>query len=171
MIVDYWLLRRARLNVAELYRWGEGGEYWFSNGYNRQALAAVAAGVFPVLPGFLHAGDDRGRRGGGSGLLRRALRYGVFVAFAISALVYLGLARAQSGAANRRRPRRSEGVELRRHLPDGPAASRIVELTQRAEALGFTHAWTFDSHILWQEPYVIYALMLAATDAIMVARS
>jgi probable F420-dependent oxidoreductase len=49
-----------------------------------------------------------------------------------------------------------------------PPASRVVELTQRAEALGFTHAWTFDSHILWQEPYVIYALMLAATERIMV---
>jgi probable F420-dependent oxidoreductase len=49
-----------------------------------------------------------------------------------------------------------------------PPASRIVELTQRAEALGFTHAWTFDSHILWQEPYVIYAQMLAATDHIKV---
>src|SRR3954471_8479992 len=49
-----------------------------------------------------------------------------------------------------------------------PPASRVVELTQRAEALGFGHAWTFDSHILWQEPYVIYAQMLAATERIMV---
>jgi probable F420-dependent oxidoreductase len=49
-----------------------------------------------------------------------------------------------------------------------PPASRVVELTQRAERLGFTHAWTFDSHILWQEPYVIYSQMLAATDRIMV---
>ena len=49
-----------------------------------------------------------------------------------------------------------------------PPASRVVELTQRAEALGFTHAWTFDSHILWQEPYVIYSQMLAATERILV---
>ncbi len=49
-----------------------------------------------------------------------------------------------------------------------PPASRVVELTRRAEALGFSHAWTFDSHILWQEPYVIYAQMLAATERIMV---
>jgi len=49
-----------------------------------------------------------------------------------------------------------------------PPASRVVELTQRAEQLGFSHAWTFDSHILWQEPYVIYAQMLAATERIMV---
>src|SRR5215213_7103166 len=49
-----------------------------------------------------------------------------------------------------------------------PPAWSVVELTQRAERLGFTHAWTFDSHILWQEPYVIYAQMLAATERIMV---
>lgn len=49
-----------------------------------------------------------------------------------------------------------------------PPASRVIELTQRAESLGFTHAWTFDSHILWQEPYVIYSQMLSATERIVV---
>jgi probable F420-dependent oxidoreductase len=49
-----------------------------------------------------------------------------------------------------------------------PPASHVVELTKRAEALGFTHAWTFDSHILWQEPYVIYSQMLSATEKIKV---
>ena len=46
--------------------------------------------------------------------------------------------------------------------------SRVVELTRRAEELGFSHAWTFDSHILWQEPFVIYSQMLAATERIVV---
>jgi probable F420-dependent oxidoreductase len=49
-----------------------------------------------------------------------------------------------------------------------PPAKRVVELTVQAEQAGFTHAWTFDSHILWQEPYVIYALMLQATERIVV---
>jgi len=49
-----------------------------------------------------------------------------------------------------------------------PPAWRIVELTRRAEELGFTHAWTFDSHILWQEPYVIHSQMLSATERIKV---
>ena len=49
-----------------------------------------------------------------------------------------------------------------------PPAKRVVELTQKAETLGFTHAWTFDSHILWQEPYVIYSQMLSATESITV---
>jgi probable F420-dependent oxidoreductase len=49
-----------------------------------------------------------------------------------------------------------------------PPATRVVELTKRAEDLGFGYAWTFDSHILWQEPYVVYAMMLAATEKIVV---
>lgn len=49
-----------------------------------------------------------------------------------------------------------------------PPAQRVIELTQRAERLGFTYAWTFDSHILWQEPYVIYSQMLSATERIIV---
>jgi probable F420-dependent oxidoreductase len=53
-------------------------------------------------------------------------------------------------------------------LQTNPPASRVVELTRKAEKLGFSHAWTFDSHILWQEPYVIYSQMLSATEKIMV---
>ena len=49
-----------------------------------------------------------------------------------------------------------------------PPQRRVIELTQRAERLGFSHAWTFDSHILWEEPYVIFAQMLAATERITV---
>ena len=60
MVFDDWLLRRTRLNVEELYRYGEGGEYWFSSGFNWRALAAVAAGVIPVLPGFLNAATTEG---------------------------------------------------------------------------------------------------------------
>ena len=49
-----------------------------------------------------------------------------------------------------------------------PPAKRVIELTQTAEQLGFSHAWTFDSHILWQEPYVIYSQMLSVTESITV---
>src|SRR5215208_1320809 len=53
-------------------------------------------------------------------------------------------------------------------LQTNPPASRVIELTRRAENLGFGYAWTFDSHILWQEPYVIHSQMLSATERIMV---
>jgi probable F420-dependent oxidoreductase len=51
--------------------------------------------------------------------------------------------------------------------PDVPGW-RLVELTKRAEEAGFSHAWTFDSHIIWREPYVIYSQMLSATEKIIV---
>lgn len=53
-------------------------------------------------------------------------------------------------------------------LQTDPPASRVVELARMAEGLGFTHAWTFDSHVLWQEPFVIYSRMLAETDDMIV---
>jgi probable F420-dependent oxidoreductase len=37
-----------------------------------------------------------------------------------------------------------------------------------AESLGFSHGWTFDSHVLWQEPFVIYSRMLAETETMTV---
>jgi probable F420-dependent oxidoreductase len=49
-----------------------------------------------------------------------------------------------------------------------PPAWRVVDLARRAETLGFSHAWTFDSHVLWQEPFVIYSQILAATNRMIV---
>jgi alkanesulfonate monooxygenase SsuD/methylene tetrahydromethanopterin reductase-like flavin-dependent oxidoreductase (luciferase family) len=51
-----------------------------------------------------------------------------------------------------------------------PTGLCVVELTKWAEQLGFTHAWTFDSHIFWQKHYVIYLRMLSATERIMVGQ-
>jgi probable F420-dependent oxidoreductase len=48
-------------------------------------------------------------------------------------------------------------------LPD-PPASRLVELLQAAERNGFDYGWTYDSHILWQEPYPLLTLAALATS-------
>ena len=53
-------------------------------------------------------------------------------------------------------------------LQTNPPARRVVELAKRAEANGFTHVWVFDSHVLWQEPFVILARILAETERIVV---
>src|SRR5690606_7630965 len=53
-------------------------------------------------------------------------------------------------------------------LQTNPPASRTVHLAKLAEQYGFSHVWTFDSHILWQEPYVIYIQILAETRRIKV---
>src|ERR1700716_2506035 len=48
-------------------------------------------------------------------------------------------------------------------LQTNPPAARVIELARQAEMYGFTHVWTFDSHLLWEEPFVIYSQILAAT--------
>ncbi len=53
-------------------------------------------------------------------------------------------------------------------LQTDPPAWRVVDLARKAESLGFTYGWTFDSHVLWQEPYVIYSQMLSATNTMVV---
>jgi len=53
-------------------------------------------------------------------------------------------------------------------LQTTPPSARVIDLAKKAETYGFTHVWTFDSHILWQEPYVIYSQILAETRNIVV---
>src|SRR5215212_9141463 len=50
-------------------------------------------------------------------------------------------------------------------LPD-PPYQRMIDLFQLAERLGFDNAWTYDSHVLWQESMPTMALAAAATERI-----
>jgi probable F420-dependent oxidoreductase len=53
-------------------------------------------------------------------------------------------------------------------LQTTPPASRVVDLSRTAETYGFSHVWTFDSHVLWEEPYVIHSAILQATRKVVV---
>ena len=53
-------------------------------------------------------------------------------------------------------------------LQTNPPAKRVIETMQRAEEMGFGYGWTWDSHVLWQEPFVIYSQILAATSELTV---
>src|SRR3954454_10780789 len=53
-------------------------------------------------------------------------------------------------------------------LQTDPPAARVIDLSKRAEAYGFTYAWTFDSHLLWEEPFVIYSRILNETHRLTV---
>ena len=53
-------------------------------------------------------------------------------------------------------------------LQNDPPAWRVVDLARQAEQYGFTHVWTFDSHLLWQEPFVVYSQILSATHRVTV---
>ncbi len=53
-------------------------------------------------------------------------------------------------------------------LQTDPPASEVVRLMRSAEELGFGYGWTFDSCVLWQEPFVIYSQILAQTKSMVV---
>ncbi len=84
MITDYFLLRKTRLNVPELYR--RQGIYEYRNGINPRALIALAAGVLVALIGLVVPA------------LRWLYDYAWFVGFAVAGIVYLGSMRSQVGA-------------------------------------------------------------------------
>ncbi|MER5564051.1 LLM class flavin-dependent oxidoreductase, partial [Streptomyces sp. NPDC002506] len=53
-------------------------------------------------------------------------------------------------------------------LQTDPPASAFVDLMLRAEGNGFRYGWTFDSAVLWQEPFVIYSRILEHTNRLIV---
>jgi probable F420-dependent oxidoreductase len=53
-------------------------------------------------------------------------------------------------------------------LQTDPPASEVVRLMKSAEELGFGYGWTFDSCVLWQEPFVVYSQILAQTKSMVV---
>ncbi len=88
MIVDYFVVRRARLAVDDLYL--RGGAYEYSRGFNWRAMAALAAGIGVALVGLVVAP------------LRWLYDYSWFVGFVVSgAAQWLG-SRSGSAASRRR---------------------------------------------------------------------
>ncbi|MEU3960866.1 TIGR03842 family LLM class F420-dependent oxidoreductase [Streptomyces buecherae] len=49
-----------------------------------------------------------------------------------------------------------------------PPAAQTVGLMRRAERNGFRYGWTFDSAVLWQEPFVIHSRVLEHTERLIV---
>ena len=86
MIADYFLVRRSRLIVPDLYR--RNGVYAYDSGVNLRAVAALALGIVVALVGLLVPP------------LRILYDYAWFVGFAVSAMVYVALMqRAEAPAA------------------------------------------------------------------------
>lgn len=54
MLADHYIVRRTALDVDALYSEDRDSPYYFQGGFNVAAMAAVAAGIMPIVPGFLH---------------------------------------------------------------------------------------------------------------------
>ena len=53
MIAEYWIIKKRKVNVPELYR--PHGMYHYWNGINWRALLALCVGFVPVLPGLINS--------------------------------------------------------------------------------------------------------------------
>ena len=53
-------------------------------------------------------------------------------------------------------------------LQPNPPASGLIAMMKRAEDGGFGYGWTFDSHVLWQETFVLYPRILESTSTMIV---
>jgi NCS1 family nucleobase:cation symporter-1 len=102
MIADYFLLRRTKLQVADLYE--RGGAYEYVGGVNPAAIVALVLGIAPNVPGFL-AQAFPAQFGGVPAVWKGLYAYAWFLGFAIAAIVYLTLMR---------RGVRSAGVSVHR---------------------------------------------------------
>jgi nucleobase:cation symporter-1, NCS1 family len=91
MIMDYWIVRKRQLDLAELYKMD--GKYSYSGGWNWRAIAAVFIGVIPVLPGFFKAATTPDFAGvfENPTFIESLYNYGLFFTFGVSALAYLAL--------------------------------------------------------------------------------
>ncbi len=74
MICDYFVVRRKRIRVEDLYR--RGGLYEYSRGFNGRAIGALLAGAAVAFVGLVYAP------------LRVLYDYAWFVGFAVSFAVY-----------------------------------------------------------------------------------
>ncbi|KAF5374971.1 hypothetical protein D9758_000235 [Tetrapyrgos nigripes] len=51
MLADNFILRRGKLELAQLY-WKGTGDYWYTAGFNWRAIMAFSLALVPNLPGF-----------------------------------------------------------------------------------------------------------------------
>lgn len=97
LIVDYYVIRRTRIDVDGLYR--PDGQYSYTRGWNPAAIVAFVCGVAPNIPGFLHAAFPSAFAGVGAPFTI-IYDYAWFVGLAIAALVYTAkMKRASPGPA------------------------------------------------------------------------
>ncbi|MGH9902895.1 MAG: cytosine permease, partial [Pyrinomonadaceae bacterium] len=89
LICDYWVLRRQRLDLAALF--DPRGRYSYAGGWNWRAVAALAAAIAPVVPGFLRAATTPGGVVAEPGFFDHLYTYAWFVTFALSFGIYFVL--------------------------------------------------------------------------------
>ena len=94
LIADYWVLRRQRLSLPDLF--AVEGAYTYRHGINWRAVAALAIAVAPVVPGFLRAAVTPGGRVASPDFWDQLYTYAWFVTFGLGFVSYLLLMRGRA---------------------------------------------------------------------------
>lgn len=104
LICDYWLIKRRRIELAELYK--TDGIYSYTDGFNWQAVAALVLAIAPVVPGFLRAAATPGGQVADPNFFDTLYTYAWFVTFGLAFVLYYVLMKTISpqrrGDAERR---------------------------------------------------------------------
>ncbi len=87
LIADYFLIRKTQFRVEDFFR--KDGAFGRNGGWNIAGLAALAIGILPNLPGFLHAA---GIVKSVPPILDTLYVYAWFVGFVVAGAAYLLLA-------------------------------------------------------------------------------
>jgi nucleobase:cation symporter-1, NCS1 family len=87
LIADYWVLRKQRLLVGDLFR--EQGAYTYRGGFNWRAIAALGLAILPVVPGFIRAATTPGGTVANPTFFDQIYSYAWFVTFALSFGLYV----------------------------------------------------------------------------------
>jgi nucleobase:cation symporter-1, NCS1 family len=93
LIADYWVLRRQKLSLPDLFR--ENGLYTYRKGWNPRAMIALVVAVAPVVPGFIRAAFTPGGNVANPGFADHLYQYAWFVTFGLSFMLYLLLSRLE----------------------------------------------------------------------------
>lgn len=88
MICDYWVVRRRKLKLSDLYYGDKDGVFYFWHGINWRSFAAWICGWSYLIPGLLHAVNS----GISVPIACTRLYYLAFpLSFVVSFLIYYGL--------------------------------------------------------------------------------
>jgi NCS1 family nucleobase:cation symporter-1 len=85
LICDYWVLRRAKLSLRELFQ--PSGKYSYGSGTNWRAVVALVCAVLPCAPGFI----DQLHPGIFPAAFDRMYDYAWFLTFGLAFAIYLVL--------------------------------------------------------------------------------
>jgi len=91
LIADYWILRRRRLSLADLF--STTGRYSYGGGVNWRAMGALVGAMLPVIPGFVRAATTPGGQVAEPTMFDALYTYAWFVTFGLSMVFYLALMR------------------------------------------------------------------------------